>query len=165
MNKYGKRAGLDFENMVKAKDSMTGKAYLPYGGYLPSPPDSTGKPLDDLAAGYALTMITYKAVTQTKKRTSGDDWRKAPYPGNFVEFSAADAARLGFQAGDAVKIVSASKPAAPKFSSGQLLLRQRSACVGGVESVSALCPTAEGCETWRISVWFWRLSTGDSHPV
>lgn len=107
-NKYGKMVGLYFENLAKAKDSMTGKAYLPYGGYVASPLDATGKPLEDVAAGYDLTMITYKAVTQTKSRTSGDYWLQAPYPENFVELAAADAARLGFKAGDAVKIVSAS---------------------------------------------------------
>ena len=47
-------------------------------------------------------------VTQTKRRTSGDHWLQAPYPENFMELSAADAARLDFKAGDAVKIVLAS---------------------------------------------------------
>ena len=34
---------------------------------------------------------TYKAITQTKSRTSGNYWLQAPYPENFVEVSAAGA--------------------------------------------------------------------------
>jgi tetrathionate reductase subunit A len=110
VNKYGKMVGIYFENLAKAKDSMTGKTYLPYAGYVASPLDATGKSIDDAAAGYDLTLITYKAITQTKSRTVGNYWLQAPYPENFVEVAAADAARLGLKSGDTVKVVSASNP-------------------------------------------------------
>lgn len=109
-NKYGKMVGLYFENLVKAKNSMTGKPYLPYGDYVQSPLDCTGKPIEDVASGYDLTLITYKTVSQTKSRTVGNYWLQAVYPENFVEISAADSRRLGLKDGDLVKVVSASNP-------------------------------------------------------
>lgn len=109
-NKYGKMVGIYFDNLAKAKDSMTGKGYLPYAGFVPGPLDVAGNPLPDAKDGYDLTLITYKAVTQTKSRTSGNYWLQAPYPENFVEMAAADAARLGLKDGDSVKVLSASNP-------------------------------------------------------
>ncbi len=110
VNKYGKMVGLYFENLVKAKNSMTGKPYLPHGNYVQSPLDCTGKPIEDVAAGYDLTLVTYKAVSQTKSRTGGNYWLQAVYPENFVEISAADSRRLGLKDGDVVKVISASNP-------------------------------------------------------
>jgi anaerobic selenocysteine-containing dehydrogenase len=110
VNKYGKMVGIYFENLVKAKDSMTGKPYKPFGGYLPSPADATGQHIDDAPAGYDLALITYKAITQTKSRTSGGYWLQAPYPENFVEISVLDALRLNLKTGDRVKLASASNP-------------------------------------------------------
>jgi len=69
-----------------------------------------GNPLPDAKDGYDLTLITYKAITQTKSRTSGNYWLQAPYPENFVEVSAADAARMGLKDGDPVRVLSASNP-------------------------------------------------------
>jgi anaerobic selenocysteine-containing dehydrogenase len=110
VNKYGKMVGIYFDNLAKAKDSITGKPYMAYGGYAPGPLDVADKPLPDAKDGYDLTLITYKAVTQTKSRTSGNYWLQAPYPENFVEVSAADAARLGLKNGDTVRVLSASNP-------------------------------------------------------
>jgi len=109
-NKYGKMVGIYFDNLAKAKDSITGKVYLPYGGFVPGPLDVGGNPLQDAKDGFDLTLITYKAVTQTKSRTSGNYWLQAPYPENFVEISAFDAGRLGLKTGDVVKVLSASNP-------------------------------------------------------
>ena len=109
-NKYGKMVGIYFENLAKAKDSMTGKGYQPFAGYLPSPLDAMDKIIDDVKNGYDLTLITYKAVTQTKSRTVGNYWLQAPYPENFMEVAAADATRLGLKNGDLVRVVSASNP-------------------------------------------------------
>jgi anaerobic selenocysteine-containing dehydrogenase len=107
-NKYGKMLGIYFDNLVKSKNSMTGKPYIPHGGYVAGPTDCTGKLMED--PGYDLTMITYKAVTQTKSRTIVDYWISAVQPENFVEVAAADALRLGFRDGDLVKVTSASNP-------------------------------------------------------
>jgi anaerobic selenocysteine-containing dehydrogenase len=55
-----------------------------------------------------MTLITYKAITQTKSRTIGNYWLHALQPENGVEISASDAKRLGLSEGDPVKIVSAT---------------------------------------------------------
>jgi len=59
---------------------------------------------------YDLTLITYKAITQTKSRTSGNYWLKAVYPENAIEISAVDAQRLGLREGGKVRVVSSSNP-------------------------------------------------------
>ncbi|MBI4797881.1 MAG: molybdopterin-dependent oxidoreductase [Desulfarculus sp.] len=105
-NKYGKMVGIYFDNLAKTKHSMTGQTYLPHGDYLPGPADCTGKLIED--PGYDLTLITYKAVTQTKSRTVGNYWLQAVYPENRLDISAADALRMGLKDGDLVKVVSAS---------------------------------------------------------
>ncbi|MFZ5587868.1 MAG: molybdopterin-dependent oxidoreductase [Thermodesulfobacteriota bacterium] len=107
-NKYGKLVGIYFDNLVKTRQSMNGRPYLPHGDYVPGPADCTGKLIQD--QGYDLTLITYKAVTQTKSRTVGNYWLQAVYPENHVEIAAADALRLGLRNGDRVKVVSASNP-------------------------------------------------------
>ncbi|MDO9110217.1 MAG: molybdopterin dinucleotide binding domain-containing protein, partial [Desulfatirhabdiaceae bacterium] len=58
--------------------------------------------------GFDMTLITYKAITQTKSRTGGNYWLNAVYPENFVEISSHDARRLGLKQGNSVRIVSAS---------------------------------------------------------
>ncbi|MEW6263320.1 MAG: molybdopterin-dependent oxidoreductase [Thermodesulfobacteriota bacterium] len=107
-NKYGKLLGIYLEKQLKTKNSMTGKPYLHYADFLPSPLDCTGRPLDDVAQGYEFTLLTYKTITQTKSRTSGNYWLQAIYPENFVEVSASDARRLNLNGGTLVKLVSPS---------------------------------------------------------
>ncbi|MBI5523632.1 MAG: molybdopterin-dependent oxidoreductase [Desulfarculus sp.] len=106
VNKYGKMIGIYMDNLAKAKNSMTGKTYLPHADYLPGPADCAGNLLED--KGYGLTLITYKDVTQTKSRTITNYWLSAVRPENWVEVSAADAASLGLKDGDTVKVTSAS---------------------------------------------------------
>ncbi len=108
VNKYGKMIGLYFENLARTKHSMTGKTYHPFGDWMPSPCDCAGNPIDDAKDGYDLTLITYKAIAQTKSRTVGNYWLQALYPENFVEVAAADARRLGLKDGDKVRMVSAT---------------------------------------------------------
>jgi anaerobic selenocysteine-containing dehydrogenase len=105
-NKYGKMVGIYFDNLAKTKHSMTGQTYLPHGDYVPGPADCTGKLIED--SGYDLTLITYKAVTQTKSRTVGNYWLQAVYPENHLDISVADAMRLGLKNGDLARVVSAS---------------------------------------------------------
>lgn len=109
-NKYDKMVGLYFEKLATTKHSMTGKTYLPHADYVSGPTDCTGKIIDDKSKGYELTLITYKAITQTKSRTSGNYWLNAVYPENFIEISSADAGRLTLHSGDKVKVVSESNP-------------------------------------------------------
>ena len=67
-----------------------------------------GRLIEDEAKGYDMTLITYKAITQTKSRTIGNYWLHALQPENAVEISAFDAKRLGLSDGDQAKVVSAT---------------------------------------------------------
>jgi tetrathionate reductase subunit A len=109
VNAYNKMLGLYFENLVTTKHSMTGKPYLPYAAFMPGPTDCAGNLIDDRAAGFDMTLITYKFITQTKSRTIGNYWLNAVYPENFVEISTTMPAH-GPQNGDMVRIVSATNP-------------------------------------------------------
>ena len=109
-NAYDKMLGLYFENLATTKDSMTGKPYHPYPDFIAGPRDCKGNLLRDREAGYDMTLITYKHITQTKTRTVGNYWLTAVYPENYVELAAADARRLGLKYGDRVRIVSATNP-------------------------------------------------------
>ena len=110
VNKYDKMLGIYFEKFVTTKNAMTGKPYLPHVDYVACPTDCTGKIVDDRSQGFDLTLITYKTITQTKSRTSGNYWLSAVYPENHVELSHFDANRLGLKSGDMVKVISASNP-------------------------------------------------------
>jgi len=107
-NAYNKMLGLYFENFVTTKNSMTGKAYHPHADFIPGPADCAGNRIKDREAGFDMTLITYKFITQTKSRTGGNYWLNAVYPENYVEISSHDARRLGLKYGDRVRILSAS---------------------------------------------------------
>jgi tetrathionate reductase subunit A len=109
-NAYDKMLGLYFENLVTTRNSITGKPYHPHGDYFPGPTDCAGHLIQDREAGYDLTLITYKHITQTKSRTSSNYWLSAVYPENFVEISTHDLLRMGLNDGDKVRAVSASNP-------------------------------------------------------
>lgn len=109
-NKYGKMVGIYFDNLARTKHSMTGKPYKAHGDYVAGPTDCLGAPLKDRSEGYELTLLTYKAITQTKSRTIGNYWLDAVLPENHVEVAARDAERLGLKNGDRVKLVSAGNP-------------------------------------------------------
>ncbi|MDP2847518.1 MAG: molybdopterin-dependent oxidoreductase [Humidesulfovibrio sp.] len=109
-NKYGKMLGIYLENQLKTKNSMTGKPYLHYADYVPGPADCMGKMLEDEKQGFDLTLLTYKAVTQTKSRTSGNYWTLGPLPENAIEINTVDAQRLGLKTGDLVRVTSPSNP-------------------------------------------------------
>jgi anaerobic selenocysteine-containing dehydrogenase len=107
-NKYGKLVGIYFDKFVTTKHSMTGEPYVGHAHFIDGPLDCTGKKLGDEAQGFDMTLITYKAIMQTKSRTSGNYWLQALYPENAIEISPTDAARLTLKDGDKVKVVSAS---------------------------------------------------------
>jgi tetrathionate reductase subunit A len=109
-NAYDKMLGIYFENLVTTKNSITGKPYHPYGDFLPGPTDCAGNMIRDREAGYDMTLITYKYITQTKSRTGGNYWLSAVYPENFVEISTHDLRRMGLSNGDKVRVVSATNP-------------------------------------------------------
>jgi anaerobic selenocysteine-containing dehydrogenase len=109
-NKYGKMVGIYMEKLATHNHPMTGKPYVSHANYIEGPRDILGRPINDQAQGFDLTLITYRVISQTKSRTSGNYWLQALYPENFVEISTFDAKRLGLANGDQVKTVSASNP-------------------------------------------------------
>ncbi|MBI5603325.1 MAG: molybdopterin-dependent oxidoreductase [Deltaproteobacteria bacterium] len=107
-NKYGKMVGIYLEKLATHKHPMTGKPYLSHANYVDGPQDCLGRLIEDKSQGFDMTLITYRVISQTKSRTSGNYWLQALYPENFVEISTSDAMRLGLKDGDRVKTVSAS---------------------------------------------------------
>ena len=108
-NKYGRLVNIYQEKTYGVKSAMTGKNLAGYAQFVPPQLDVTGKPVED-GAEYDLQLITYKDVTQTKSRTSGNYWLNALMPENAVLMNSIDAQRLGLKDGDRVQIVSASNP-------------------------------------------------------
>jgi len=108
VNKYGKLVGIYFDNLVNARDSMTGAPYLGHADYIEGPRDCLGRLISDEALGYDLTLITYKHIAHTKSRTISNYWSEAVHPENAVEISVTDAARMKLKDGDRVRVISAS---------------------------------------------------------
>ena len=109
-NKYGTLINLYQEKTATTKNSMTGKPFPGIAGWLPSPADSTGRPIDDERAGYDLRLITYREIFHTKSRTAANYLLLSLLPENGVLMNSRDAARRGLKADDRVRIESASNP-------------------------------------------------------
>jgi len=153
-NKYGNMVGIYFDNLARAKHSMTGQPYKAHGDYIPGPLDCLGNPLKDKNEGYDLTLLTYKTVTQTKSRTIGNYWLDAVAPQNHVEIAATDAKRLQLKNGDKVKIVSASNPDGVwDFANGQ-----KRPMVGEVKVLEGLRP---GVVAFSLGFGHWANGAGD----
>lgn len=105
-NPYGTLINLYQEKTYDVKHAITGQHLTGYAEYQPGPCSVTGEMLDDQADGFDLRLITYREITQTKSRTSGNYWLNAILPENFVLMNAADAAARGLRDGDVVRIVS-----------------------------------------------------------
>ncbi|RMG06504.1 MAG: molybdopterin oxidoreductase [Planctomycetota bacterium] len=108
-----KRLGAMFhlflEDVAAQNNSISGKPFpgLPvYRGQF----DASGKPLD--AGGeYPLQLITYKEAFGGHSRTIGNYWTNhALQPENAVVISRRDAAKLGIEDGQPVRLVSPSNP-------------------------------------------------------
>lgn len=111
-NKYGKYLSLYCEKTYDTKDSMTGEHFSGVARFVPPGRDALGVDLaaQDEAEGYDLNLITFRTITQTKSRTSGNYWLRAVEPANNIVVSAHDASRLGLRDGDVVRVRSASNP-------------------------------------------------------
>lgn len=106
-NKYGRLVNIYQEKTYGVKNAMTGKNLVGYAKFVPPQLDVTGEPVED-GPEYDLQLITYKDVTQTKSRTSGNYWLNALLPENAVIMNTVDANRLALKDGDRVKVISAS---------------------------------------------------------
>jgi anaerobic selenocysteine-containing dehydrogenase len=109
-NQYGQLINLYMEKVAKTKSSMTGKSLPGLAVYIPAPLDIMGRPVEDEAAGYDLSLITYREIMHTKSRTASNYWLLALLPENFILINRRDALRLGVRDGDAVRVTSASNP-------------------------------------------------------
>jgi tetrathionate reductase subunit A len=106
-SKYGDEIHLYIEELAVTTDSMTGERFDPLPRYeLPSHVD--GSPVTD--EGYPFHLITYKSVRHGQARTAVNPWLMALHPENFVDLSSADAAALGVETGDRVRVSSVSSP-------------------------------------------------------
>lgn len=108
-NSYGRLINLYLEKYAKARSPMTGTRWPGVATYLPVM-DMLGREIHDEADGYDLHLITFREVTQTKSRTVVDYWLNAILDTNHVLLNAQDAARLGLQEGDRVRVISKSNP-------------------------------------------------------
>jgi len=79
------------------------QAFLGYPVYIPAPLDITGQPIEDEKAGYDLSLITFREISQTKSRTPGNYWLSALLPENTLLIDQQDANRLGLKAGETEK--------------------------------------------------------------
>ncbi len=111
-NKYGKYINLYAEKTYDTKDSMTGAHFSGVTRYFEPGRDSLGNLVSqqDKAEGYDLQLITFRTITQTKSRTSGNYWLRAVEPTNYVIVNSQDAARMGLKTGDMVRITSKTNP-------------------------------------------------------
>jgi len=106
-NRWNAFIGMYMEKVATAKSSMTGAHLGGMARYYPIA-DSRGMPIDD--PGFDLTVITHRVIEHTKSRTIANGWLRELLPENFLQVSRADAARLGLQGGDLVRVESASNP-------------------------------------------------------
>ena len=109
-NKYGRCINLYCEKTYEAKDSMTGEHWSGVARYFPAPTDALGRPLEDEKEGYDLTLITYREISQTKSRTSGNYWLQAVLPENSLLMNRLDAERLRLRDGELVRVTSKTNP-------------------------------------------------------
>jgi anaerobic selenocysteine-containing dehydrogenase len=106
---YGNIIRTFIDPVARTKDSVTGEYYSGVPQYKPiTHSDGTTLVSDDYDDGYPLKLITYKTVHHGQARTNVNPWLMLMLPENFVEISAGDAAALGIETGDRVKIRSAS---------------------------------------------------------
>ncbi|MCZ7662650.1 MAG: molybdopterin-dependent oxidoreductase [Thermoleophilia bacterium] len=111
-NKYGKYINMYCEKTYDSKNTITGHRFAGLAGFFEPGQDSLGNnvAVADEAEGFDLTLITYKTITQTKSRTSGNYWLRAVEPTNYILLSATDAGRLSLHEGEQVRIVSKTNP-------------------------------------------------------
>jgi anaerobic selenocysteine-containing dehydrogenase len=91
--------------VARTIDSVTGEYWSGVPQYKPIT-HSDGTLVSD--RDYPFKLITYKTVHHGQARTNVNPWLMLIIPENYVEISASDAAALGVETGDRVKVTSAS---------------------------------------------------------
>ena len=104
---YGNIIRTFVDPIARTRDSVTGQYYSGVPHYKPIT-HSNGVAVND--SGFPYRLITYKTVHHGQARTTVNPWLMLMVPENPVEISATDAAAMGVETGDQVKIASASNP-------------------------------------------------------
>jgi len=105
--RYGNIIRLFADPVAQTRDSVTGEYYSGVPHYRPIA-HSDGTAIND--SNYPLRLITYKTVHHGQARTNVNPWLMLIIPENPVEISAIDAAALGIESGDRIKVRSRSHP-------------------------------------------------------
>jgi anaerobic selenocysteine-containing dehydrogenase len=103
--RYGNIIRTFSDPVARTKDSVTGAYYSGVPHYKPIA-HSDGTTVSD--SDYPYQLITYKTVHHGQARTNVNPWLMLIIPENPVEISAKDAAALGIETGDRVRVSSAS---------------------------------------------------------
>ncbi len=109
--KFGKMINMYLEKTAGVKHAGTGKSLPGYATYIEPVMGFDGEVIDDTKDGFDLKMITYREISSTKSRTSGNYWLRALLPENFILMNAGDAQARGLNDGDSARIVSATNTA------------------------------------------------------
>jgi tetrathionate reductase subunit A len=111
-NKYGLCLNLYCEKTYDSKNSMSGDHFSGVARYFEPGQDATGTLVsaEDAAEGFDMHLITFRTITQTKSRTSGNYWLRAIEPTNYVVVNRQDAKRMGLEPGDRVRVLSKTNP-------------------------------------------------------
>ncbi|OHB70634.1 MAG: hypothetical protein A2W17_11500, partial [Planctomycetes bacterium RBG_16_41_13] len=105
--KYGGILHFHIEELATTNDSQTGKPYDSLGiGAKYEAVQGVGGTEITTDSTYAFSLITYKPVIHAQSRTINNPWLQSIVPENFVEMNEDDAASLGIETGDSVKITS-----------------------------------------------------------
>jgi anaerobic selenocysteine-containing dehydrogenase len=104
--KYGNIIRTFIDPVARTRDSVTG-TYLSGVAQYMEPAHSDGTALRD-GSEYPFRLITYKTVHHGQARTNVNPWLMLIIPENPVEISAIDAAALGAETGDLLRVSSRS---------------------------------------------------------
>jgi anaerobic selenocysteine-containing dehydrogenase len=105
-NRYGKLVNLYQEKTAGVKSAFTGEHVPSVATYISAPRDFGGNLLSDEDDGFDLTMITYREISHTKSRTSGNYWLRALLPENSFLLNSVDAKAKALKTGDLVRLTS-----------------------------------------------------------
>jgi anaerobic selenocysteine-containing dehydrogenase len=151
---FGKLVNMYLEKTGGVKHAGTGKALPGVATFIEPGTGFDGLVIDDAAAGYDLKMITYREVSSTKSRTSGNYWLRSLLPENFLLMNATDAGDRGLKDGDQVRISSATNPGGEwDFGNGQT-----QAIIGNVKAVQGMRP---GVVAFSLGFGHWAYGSQD----
>ncbi len=145
-HKFGKMLNFFIEEIAESKSSMTGEHFDGLTLYEPVK-DAKGRVVSD--TDFPFRLITYKEIFGGHSRTAGNYWSNiALQPGNKVLINRSDAARLGLQDGDRVRLTSKTNP------TGEVDLRDgtKTKVEGEVKLIEGIRPGVVAV-SWHYGHW------------